>query len=156
MGKLCKMTYDKNYCKRCGNCCKGMIWRKRFDIKEVFHIVKQPHTKKNIEESLVEYYKLYLWKKGLPVEKVLPIEWSKDKIIVQVRAGRCKYLAFTTDNKAICLNYKNRPNECRNYLCKKVKEKVMMEKVKESERAAKSVKSIYWENKIRPTQETIS
>ncbi len=118
---------DKNkHCERCGNCCRGMVWKKRFSFEETFRIAGEKASRKEVEEKLMGFYREYIEKKGLPVEKEYQPEWdSKNrKIRVQAKVGRCRYLYFVEDDRSVCLNYKNRPKECKDYLCKKVKEKI--------------------------------
>lgn len=133
------------YCKRCGNCCRGMLWRKKFSFREAIGIAKGSYNKKEIEEALIKFYKKYLQERRLPIEEIKPVKWDKNKqkIIVEVNVGRCGHLSFTEDNKAICLNYENRPNECRDYLCKKARNQILIEKMEESERSVKLLKSTF-------------
>ncbi|MFO8016149.1 MAG: hypothetical protein R6U32_03530 [Candidatus Woesearchaeota archaeon] len=128
---------ENDYCMRCGNCCRDMQWKKKYSFDDAFSLVSMPASKADVEEALTRKYREYIESKGLPVEKMHPPEWDRKnrKIQVKAKAGRCIHLDFTEDNKAICLNYHNRPNECRNYLCKKVKQKIMTEKELEKERA---------------------
>lgn len=132
---------DKNlYCKRCGNCCKGMIWRKRFGFNDAYSIAGADAGKEQVSSSLKIYYKKYLRKRGLRVKEMLEPEWdTKNKVILaHAKVGQCRFLSFV-DNKAICLNYENRPDECRRYLCKKAKDQAMCAKISKNEKESKII-----------------
>lgn len=133
---------DKNqFCTRCGNCCKGMRWKKKFSFSKAISIAGGARSREDIEKALKTHYKKYLRRIGLPVEKMLPAEWNRKKkeILVQASVGRCRHLVFVSDKKAACLNYENRPKECRDYVCKKVREKMMLEKAKESRKEMETI-----------------
>lgn len=142
---------EKNhYCRRCGNCCKGMRWKKKFSFKKAISLAGGAETKEEIETAVKTHYKKYLRQIGLPVQKIHPLEWDKKKkkILAQADAGRCKHLAFVEDDKSICLKYEERPKECKDYICKKARQKMMIEKIKQSEKEAEKIfnsagKSIY-------------
>lgn len=99
---------------------------KRFGFTEAYKLTSGIKTKSKIEKSVVTDYKKYLHKNGVPVKKLHDLLWDKDTktITVQMETGRCQYLRFAKDNKAICTIYAKRPDECRAYLCKKVRAKV--------------------------------
>ena len=121
------MIQDLNlHCKRCGNCCQGLVWMKRFGFTEAFNLTRGSKTKSKIEKSVVANYRKYLQKNGVPVKKLHDLLWDKNtKIItVQMETGRCKFLRFAKDNKAICTIYTKRPDECKTYLCRKVRNKI--------------------------------
>ncbi|MBD3248434.1 hypothetical protein GF336_00125 [Candidatus Woesearchaeota archaeon] len=139
---------DKNrYCQRCGNCCRGMIWKKKFSFDRANEVAKGTKDKKQAEEKLIAYYKKHLIRTGLPIERVHPVNWDKRNKVVRVyiSVGRCRHLSFTEDNKAICLNYKNRPSECRGYLCKKAKEKMKKDNTIRNEKIRLKEKSFQTE-----------
>ena len=125
-----------------------MIWRKQFSFRRALELTKGITNKKDVEKTLISYYKKHLHNIGVPVKEIYPLKWDKENktVTIEAKVGKCKHLAVTDDNKAVCLNYKNRPNECRDYLCKKIREKILLEKVKENERSAKLVKSHIWES----------
>jgi hypothetical protein len=136
------MIHNKDsYCTRCGNCCKGLIWRRKYSFREAEKVSFGATKKEEIEKALASDYKKNLISKGQDVKKTDSIEWDyKNKVIgVCIEVGKCKHLSFLTDKKAICLNYENRPKECRDYLCKKARQKLMLEKIKESERSANNL-----------------
>ena len=131
-----KMSKDKNrYCRRCGNCCRGMVWKKKYSFEEVAHIAMGAKPKQEVEKILIQKYKNYLKSKGMNMKKVFDTEWDKKNktITVQVEVGECQHLSFTEDSVAVCKIYYNRPLECRQYLCKKIKENVILKRIKETE-----------------------
>lgn len=109
-----------------------MVWRKKFSFDEVFEIAKERVKKKNIEKKLISYYKNYLNKKGLSVKRKYSIEWEQKnkRVIIQVGVGKCKHLSFIEDDKAICLNYKKRSEECRDFLCRKASNRMLRNKIR--------------------------
>ncbi len=121
-----------------------MIWKKKFSFDRAEEIAKGAKDKKQAEEKLIIYYKNHLTDTGLPIEKVHPVNWDKRNKVVRIyiSVGRCSYLSFTEDNKAICLNYNNRPSECRGYLCKKAKEKMRKEDAVKKEKIKLKEKSL--------------
>lgn len=128
------MKYKDSDCKRCGTCCREIIWRRKFSFEEISKILEKPATKKEIEAKVTEYQKNYMESYGLRPKKIFLPEWDKKnkKLIIQIRAGRCKHLLFAADKIAFCLNYKNRPKECRSFLCKKARNSILLKKVRKT------------------------
>ena len=127
---------NKNYCKRCGNCCQGYMWQKVFKIQEAYDLAKGNRDEKYIENILVMKFNDRLNNFGIPVKKEYPAKWIKNRgiIVIRVQTGKCNNLFFTEDDKAMCKIYENRPKECRDFLCKKANNEKILDKIKESEK----------------------
>ncbi|HZX44055.1 MAG TPA: hypothetical protein VFF28_00055 [Candidatus Nanoarchaeia archaeon] len=108
---------DNKLCQRCGQCCNGLVWRKKRSYKNFPGL----GDRSNAEKEIIQTYRQYLDRIGIPVTKILPIEWDEKnkEVMIKAQAGTCRNLSFLPDGKALCLNYAERPNECRNFICKK-------------------------------------
>jgi len=128
------MDDHNDKCRRCGNCCRGMIWMKSYSYDDAFSLVKKPASEIDVEIALAKKYISYLNSLGLPVEKIKKFEWNnkRKQIIVHAKVGQCAHLLFVND-KAVCRNYENRPKQCRNYLCKKIRKDILEERTRVSE-----------------------
>jgi hypothetical protein len=87
------------------------------------------NSRQEVEGILKRRYEKYLNNLGLPVEEFRNIEWKDNKVRIHAKVGRCKYLYFL-DNLAYCLNYDSRPKQCRDYICKKIKKQILLEKAR--------------------------
>lgn len=119
-------------CKRCGNCCRGMVWKKHYKFDDAFSMVKEDSSRDDVNDALNSDYIKYLEQIGLPLEKLFKPEWETKgrRIIMRARVGRCKHLSFNEEDLAVCSNYGARPVECSRYLCKKIRNEQRLKKYK--------------------------
>ena len=105
-----------------------MDWKEKYSFNLVKKITNAT-SKLTIEKDLINRFKKKLEAKGLPIKNTYKPEWDtkNKKVLIRIGVGRCKNLAFI-DNKAYCLIYEKRPKACRDYFCKKARNKILLEK----------------------------
>ena len=111
-------------CKRCGDCCKNMIWETEYPDDELFKLIKEPLNKKETEKIIYKDHEKHLATFGLPTKNHVAITWKKKKVmaIVETRAGKCKHLGFDKEGNSFCRIHKKRTAPCKKYFCRKAKQ----------------------------------
>ncbi len=111
-------------CKRCGDCCQNMIWETEYPDDEIYSLVKEPLTKKQVEDVIKKDHEKYIKTFGITTKKHISIEWNKKKKLatIETRAGRCKHLRFDKNGKSLCIIHKKRSDTCKDYFCRKARQ----------------------------------
>ncbi len=111
-----------------------MIWSKRFSYKYLSKNYGYIKSRKVVENKIALEYSKQLEDIGLSIKSVKSIEWdNKTKNIkINILIGRCKHLYFDQYNKAACSMYKHRPEDCRKYMCGKVRKKIALDRYKKN------------------------